>query len=159
MLPLYYCSTEGYLILCLFLFLRLTIPFFRFSADDPIHTLSFLPEYEQQTEQTEEGQVPAHDANSASFGAYSNYLPPIIAMRMLVSTARQGYIYKLSNPALLATYTYTAESLQCCASPCFLYVLTSVGLETWTLRTSDTYLPKSGMLLLLAPTQIHINYG
>jgi hypothetical protein len=61
-----------------------------------------------------------------------------------VSTARQGYIYKLSNPALLATYTYTAESLQCCASSCFLYVLTSVGLETWTLRTSDTYLPKSG---------------
>eukprot|EP00026_Physarum_polycephalum_P000723 Phypoly_transcript_00724.p1 GENE.Phypoly_transcript_00724~~Phypoly_transcript_00724.p1 ORF type:complete len:1314 (-),score=195.26 Phypoly_transcript_00724:76-4017(-) len=114
----------------------------RFSSDDPIHTLSFLPEYAQQTDDTHPAPS-TNQENTLTFGSMGSFLPPIIAMRMIVSTARQGYIYKLSNPALLATYTYTAESLQCCASSCFLYVLTNVGLETWTLRTSDTYLPKS----------------
>jgi hypothetical protein len=55
---------------------------FRFSSDDPIHTLAFLPEYAQQTEDNSPPLSSGIDA-STSFGTLGSSLPSIIAMHIL----------------------------------------------------------------------------
>lgn len=62
-------------------YLATYLPFVRFSSDDPIHTLSFLPEYAQQID--ENAPPSPHTDGSASFGNMGSFLPPIIAMHIL----------------------------------------------------------------------------
>eukprot|EP01132_Coremiostelium_polycephalum_P003760 gene3760-4681_t len=58
-------------------------------------------------------------------------------MRFFVSTQKQGYLYNISKPTLLASYTYANETILCTASPYFLYTITTENIVTWTLRPCD----------------------
>lgn len=60
-------------------------------------------------------------------------------MRCFVSTPTEGYLYNVRQPNLLATYTYSNETVQCCSNSAFLYAITASSqacLEAFTLRTS-----------------------
>ncbi|GAM23299.1 hypothetical protein SAMD00019534_064740, partial [Acytostelium subglobosum LB1] len=60
-----------------------------------------------------------------------------IKMRCVFSTQKEGFLYNISKPGLLASYLYANETLMCQASHCFLYTVTTAGLQTWSLRSCD----------------------
>eukprot|EP01133_Synstelium_polycarpum_P012161 gene12161-14233_t len=95
----------------------------RFSSDDNLHSLFFLPDSLNDAPDMRT-TTPAHVANK-------------VAMRCVISTQKQGFIYNITKPTLLATYLYANETFLCSASHSFLYTLTIEGLETWTLRSCD----------------------
>eukprot|EP00727_Mastigamoeba_balamuthi_P013441 m51a1_g872 hypothetical protein (1091) ;mRNA; r:834507-838750 len=100
----------------------------------PIHTLAFLPEYPYLYPEA------AAEALSSSPASSAPKETRPIGMRCLVCTGAEGHLFNVQQPSLLASYTYTSETVTCCASQSFLYALTAAvpesGLEAFTLRTS-----------------------
>ncbi|KYQ93666.1 hypothetical protein DLAC_05051 [Tieghemostelium lacteum] len=75
--------------------------------------------------------------NSGSGHGSGTGTSPQTLMRFIISTQKNGYLYNISKPTLLANYLYANETIACTASYSFLYTITTEGLETWTLRSCE----------------------
>ncbi|EGG15349.1 hypothetical protein DFA_10183 [Cavenderia fasciculata] len=146
----------------------------KFSQDDDLHSLFFLPDLPKSTEsgnnngnntQNQSSATPTHQKTFVQINQhYNNNIKTIhnngngngngnnhnnneknnnnISMRCVVSTQKQGFLYNITKPSLLASYLYANETLLCAASHCFLYTMTTEGLQTWTLRSCEA--PEDG---------------
>ncbi|EFA84282.1 hypothetical protein PPL_03359 [Heterostelium album PN500] len=126
----------------------------RFSQDDNIHSLFFLPDgshssidelnisnnsntqqstnvhqHQQHNNQNQQQQQQHSNSNHGKIQS--------MQMRCVFSTQKEGFLYNISKPSLLAYYMYASDTVFCAANHCFLYTLSADGIQTWSLRTCE----------------------
>jgi len=111
----------------------------RFSGPNLIHSIAFHPEFSLPSEievpivEQQELFIPPVEQTNSPLSLSKTKLAGI---QFLMSTPNKGYLYDVMNGDKLCEYCFMSESLATAITDSFLYVVTQLGLETWTVRNT-----------------------
>lgn len=106
-----------------------------FSTRDsgPVIAFHWMPYYVNDSMAHPLTEAMSNAPKTASFVLHSGIFTKLRTLACLVSSAKRGYLYRLSDiPQLVSIYRYSKEAKSVAVDAFFLHALTIAGLETYT---------------------------